>query len=133
MEFNAENVIERTRKLRYEFGSTKALAKASGCSRAMVNNYCSPAYHKLHKVAKVTWERYFGAWDYTVKDTEPATKASVVDDIVEEAKVEAPAVEQTETPAKPAAKSKIIIEVPSLEELEETLSQFGFRLEFVPR
>lgn len=130
MEFNAENVIKRTRKLRDEFGSTKALAEASGCSRAMVNNYCSPAYHKLHKVAKVTWERYFGAWDYTVKDTEPATEAPVVDDIVEEATVEAPAVEQTEVPA---SKSKIIIEVPSLEELEETLSQFGFRLEFVPR
>jgi len=133
MEFNAENVIVRTRKLRDEFGSTKALAEASGCSRAMVNNYCSPAYHKLHKVAKVTWERYFGAWDYTVKDTEPATEAPMVDDIVEGATVETPTVEQTEVPAKPAAKSKIIIEVPSLEQLEETLASFGFRLEFIPR
>lgn len=133
MEFNAENVIVRTRKLRDEFGSTKALAEASGCSRAMVNNYCSPAYHRLHNVAKKTWERYFGTWDgTTVKDTEPATETPVTDDIVEEAKVEAPAAEQTETPAKPA-KSKIIIEVPSLEELEEALATFGFRLEFVPR
>ncbi len=131
MEFCVENIVARTRKLRDEFGSSKALSEASGCSLSMVSNYCSQAYLKKHKTDRKTWEKYFGLWDQpAVEDVKPVEVVEAED--ITEAQVDEPkAVEQIEAPAK--KKARIVIEVPSLEELEETLSSFGFRLEFIPR
>lgn len=132
MEFCVENIVARTRKLRDEFGSSKALSEASGCSLAMVSNYCSPAYLKKHKADRKIWEKHFGLWDQpAVEDVKPVEPIDDAKDITEVQVDEPKAVEQIEAPAK--KKAKIIIEVPSLGELEETLASFGFRLEFIPR
>ena len=126
MEYNAENILTRTMALRKEFGSSKKLAEAAGCSLSFASNCCSPKYLEKHLPDKKNWERYFGKWD--VELTIHEEKA----DQIEEAAVEEETKEElTEKPEKKTA--RIIIEVPSLEELEETLRQFGFRLEFVAR
>ena len=121
MEYNAENILTRTIALRKEFGTSKKLAEASGCSLSFASNCCSPKYLEKHLPDKKNWERYFGKWD--VEKADQIEEAAVEEETKEEPKVE-----------KPEKKTaRIIIEVPSLEELEETLRQFGFRLEFVAR
>lgn len=126
MDYNAQNILTRTMALRKEFGTSKKLAEAAGCSLSFASNCCSPAYLEKHLPDKKNWERYFGKWD--VELTIHEEKA----DQIEEAAVEEETKEEpTEKPEKKTA--RIIIEVSSLEELEETLRQFGFRLEFVAR
>ena len=126
MEYNAQNILTRTMALRKEFGTSKKLAEAAGCTLSFATNCCSPKYLEKHLPDKKNWERYFGKWD--VELTIHEEKA----DQIEEAAVEEETKEElTEKPEKNTA--RIIIEVPSLEELEETLRQFGFRLEFVAR
>lgn len=132
MEFNAESMVARTKALRAEFGSTKKLAEAAGCSPRVVYNYCSLATVKKTGFSKRGWEKHFGPWDNgTDDDTAPAPKKPVENDIVEETVTETPVAEEPAVPEKKRA--RLVIEVPSLEELEETLSSFGFRLEFIPR
>ena len=126
MEYNAENILKRTMALRKEFGTSKKLAEAAGCSLSFASNCCSPKYLEKHLPDKKNWERYFGKWD-----VEPAIHEEKADQIEEAAVEEETKEELTEKPEKKTA--RIIIEVPSLEELEETLRQFGFRLEFVAR
>lgn len=128
MEYNAENILTRTIALRKEFGSSKKLAEAAGCTLSFATNCCSPKYLEKHLPDKKKWERYFGKWD--VEPTIHEEKADQIEEAVaeEETKKEEP---EAEKPEKKTA--RIIIEVPSLEELEETLTQFGFRLEFVAR
>ena len=129
IEFNALNVELRTKELRKEFGSSRKLAEAAGCPVSAVIHYCSPAYLKEHLPSKERWEKYFGKWD---QDTNHIPKKEEIS----EEKPEAVVVMNEEQPKQPEAKkqqtksARIIIEVPSLEELEETLTKFGFRLEF---
>lgn len=128
MEFNALNVELRTKELRREFGSSRKLAEAAGCPVSAVIHYCSPAYLKEHLPSKERWEKYFGKWD---QDTNHIPKEEI-----SEEKPEAVVVMTEEQPKQPEAKkektktARIIIEVPSLEELESTLAKFGFKLEF---
>lgn len=128
MEYNARNVELRTKELRKEFGTSRKLAEAAGCPESAVIHYCSPAYLKEHLPSKERWEKYFGKWDQDTNNHIPKKE-----EIAEE-KVEATVV-MTEEPKQPEAKkekktARIIIEVPSLEELETTLAKFGFKLEF---
>lgn len=129
MEFNAANVLQRTKKLREEFGSAKKLAEAAGCSLTTVNNYCSKGYLEKYHPRKKTWEKYFGPWD-TDTDTTQETKESTIED-KEQQKAEPEKEEPASFPMEKKG-SKLIIEADNLEELTETLSTFGFRLEFVP-
>lgn len=135
MEFNVTNIVARTKGLAKEFGGRKQLAEVIGCKASTVNMYCSPAYLKKHGAKKETWEKYFGSWDSTDQDTEPVSDMPATEEIVQETVDVAPVVTEqkqtTETEVK--RKARLVIEVPSLEELEETLSSFGFRLEFIPR
>ena len=126
MEYNARNVELRTKELRKEFGTSRKLAEAAGCPESAVIHYCSPAYLKAHLPSKERWEKYFGKWD---QNTNHIPKEEI-----SEEKPEAVVV-MTEEPKQPEAKkekktARIIIEVPSLEELETTLAKFGFKLEF---
>ena len=127
MEYNAENILTRTIALRKEFGSSKKLAEAAGCTLSFATNCCSPKYLEKHLPDKKKWERYFGKWD--VELTIHEEKA----DQIEEAAVEEETKEEPKAEKPEKKTARIIIEVPSLEELEETLTQFGFRLEFVAR
>lgn len=133
MEFCVENIVARTKGLAKEFGGRKQLAEVIGCKASTVNMYCSPAYLKKHGAKKETWEKYFGSWDSTDQNAEPVSDMPMTEEIVQETADVAPVVTEqtTETPVK--RKARLVIEVPSLEELEETLSSFGFRLEFIPR
>lgn len=134
MEFNVTNIVARTKGLAKEFGGRKQLAEVIGCKASTVNMYCSPAYLKKHGAKKETWEKYFGSWDSTDQDTKPVSDMPATEIVQETADVEPVVTEQkqtTETEVK--CKARLVIEVPSLEELEETLSSFGFRLEFIPR
>lgn len=133
MDFNVTNIVARTKGLAKEFGGRKQLAEVIGCKASTVNMYCSPAYLNKHGAKKETWEKYFGSWDSTDQNAEPASDMPVTEEeIVQETADVAPVVtEQTETAVK--RKARLVIEVPSLEELEETLASFGFRLEFIPR
>lgn len=132
MDFNVTNIVARTKGLAKEFGGRKQLAEVIGCKASTVNMYCSPAYLKKHVAKKETWEKYFGSWDSTDQNAEPISDMPVTEEVVQETADVAPVVtEQTETAVK--RKARLVIEVPSLEELEETLSSFGFRLEFIPR
>lgn len=131
MEFNVENIVARTKGLTKEFGGRKRLAEVIGCKASTVNMYCSPAYLKKHGAKKETWEKYFGSWDSTDQDTKPVSDMPATEIVQETADVAPVVTEQTETAVK--RKARLVIEVPSLEELEETLSSFGFRLEFIPR
>lgn len=128
MEFNATNVLSRTNQLRNEFGSAKKLAEAAGCSLATVNNYCSKSYLERYSPRKKTWEKYFGPWD---TDTTQETKKSTIENEEEQQKAEP---EKKEPAFFPMEKKgpKMVIEADDLEELMETLTTFGFRLEFVP-
>jgi hypothetical protein len=118
-----------------EFGGRKQLAEVIGCKASTVNMYCSPAYLNKHGANKETWEKYFGSWDSTDQNAEPISDMPVTEEVVQETADVAPVVTEqkqtTETEVK--RKARLVIEVPSLEELEETLASFGFRLEFIPR
>lgn len=136
MDFTMENVVARTKELRKEFGSASKLSQAAGCSIQAVYNYSNPKYLKRHGCTKKTWEKWFGPWDSNTAETvNPVVpEEPVEEDIIEVATAETPDKEQTEPePTTEKRKARLVIEVPSLEELEETLSSFGFRLEFIPR
>jgi hypothetical protein len=136
MEFTVENVVARTRALRDEFGSAEKLAEAAGCSKAVVYNWCSPATIKKVGYSKEGWEKHFGPWDKDSDkntDTNHSEENPVKEIIAEEAVVEPTKAEPEKSVKEEKQKARLIIEVPSLEELEEALRSFGFRLEFVPR
>lgn len=132
MEFNVTNIVARTKGLAKEFGGRKQLAEVIGCKASTVNMYCSPAYLKKHGAKKETWEKYFGSWDSTDQNAEPASDMPATEIVQKTADV-APVVTEQTTETAVKRKARLVIEVPSLEELEETLSSFGFRLEFIPR
>ena len=129
MEYNAKNVEMRTKELRKEFGSSKKLAEAAGCPISAVIHYCSPAYLEKHLPAKNRWEKHFGPWD---RDANLDIHAEeITEDTAEETEVMTE--QKPEQPDKVSSTARIIIEVPSLQELEKTLSQFGFMIKFVKK
>lgn len=132
MEFCVENIVARTKGLAKEFGGRKQLAEVIGCKASTVNMYCSPAYLNKHGAKKETWEKYFGSWDSTDQDIKPVS-GMPVKEIMQETEDVTPVVTEQTTETTVKRKARLVIEVPSLEELEETLASFGFRLEFIPR
>lgn len=134
--FSAKGAWRKIRQLRDRYGS-KRLSEMTGLTQSTINVYCSASYMKNHELQEETWEKYFGKWGLKdpvfpnadqlnmeeaviIEDAEQEDK-NVAEEVVSET-VEKPAVEEEKT------KARLILEVPKLEELEEALKRFGFKL-----
>ena len=134
LSFSKLNAWKRMRQLRNKYGGEKAFSEVSGLGVAMIKKYCSESYMKKSNFKQSTWEKYFGPWD----DKEPTfmmkLQKSAEDAEIHEAEEDIS--DTTATEIKTEEKEEIsevkmprlILEVPSLEDLDDTLELYGMKM-----
>ena len=132
LSFSKLDAWRRIRKLRSQYGEA-GLSAVSGIGRVQIRKYCSESYMKSHNFRQSTWEKYFGPWD----DPEPTFVMKLNQNSDEkketsEMKDNTPEMDiaNTETvETKPEVKMpRLILEVPSLEDLDATLELYGMKM-----
>lgn len=135
LSFSKLDAWRRIRKLRDQYGGEKKFSEVSGLGIAMIKKYCSEAYMKKSCFKQSTWEKYFGPWDdkeptFMMKLQKPAEDVEIQeaeDDISEATDTEI----ETEKKKEEISEVKIprlILEVPSLEDLDATLELYGMKM-----
>lgn len=133
LSFSKLDAWRRIRKLRDQYGGEAGLSKASGISILQLRKYCSESYMQKHNFRQKTWEKYFGPWE----DKEPTFVMLAKTEDEKEAAQKAMEnttnkdadTEKIETPAEPEIKMpRLILEVPSLEDLDATLELYGMKI-----
>jgi hypothetical protein len=135
--FSPKGAWIKIKQLRDKYG-VEELARLTGAPPTTIRSYCSESYMKKHKMQESTWEKYFGKWglkDPEFPNADPVEEAE--DDIMqainagEEIMVmvnnEEPE-DKKEEPVEPPKQPRLILEVPSLEELDAALERFGFKM-----
>lgn len=132
--FSKLNAYKRMRELRKKYGGEKGFSEVSGLGIAMIKKYCSESYMKKSNFKQSTWEKYFGPWD----DKEPTfmMKLQKPDEETKNHEAEEDISETTATEIETEEKEEIsevkmprlILEVPSLEDLDATLELYGMKL-----
>ena len=131
LSFSRLDAWRRFRKLRDQYGGEQGLSKVSGISVLQIRKYCSEKYMKEHNFQQATWEKYFGPWD----NAEPTfvllcqknaeeTASTVEDNTNDQKTVD----KETDKPVSEIKMPRLILEVPSLEELDATLELYGMKL-----
>lgn len=133
--FSAKGAWRKLRELRARYG-VEELCRLTGMSRKTLYNLCSEEYAKKHKMLESTWEKYFGKWGLKDPEFPNADLVEETDDVIEQAidagvevmiEVEEPE-DKKEPVAEAPKQARLILEVPSLEELDAALERFGFRM-----
>ena len=139
--YSRKHAWQRIKRLRARYGVDE-LSKRTGIKPLQIQNYCSEAYLRRYKNALTQdfWEKHFGKWELKEPDfpydengnpvratiqPEPDKPAEVV--TPESKKAEPEPVEEV-TPEAPK-KARLVLEVPSLAELDAALAEFGMELE----
>ena len=133
--FSKLNAYKRMRELRKKYGGEKGFSEVSGLGIAMIKKYCSESYMKKSNFKQSTWEKYFGPWE----DKEPTfmmklQKSDEAADIyeAEEKDISDTTATEIETEEKEEISEvkmpRLILEVPSLEDLDATLELYGMKL-----
>lgn len=132
--FSKLNAYKRMRELRKKYGGEKGFSEVSGLGIAMVKKYCSESYMKKSSFQQSTWEKYFGPWDdkeptFMMKLQKPAEEAEnheAEEDISDTTATEIETEEKEEISE--VKMPRLILEVPSLEDLDATLELYGMKL-----
>ena len=134
-EFSREEMRERMRALRAQYGEKK-LSEISGMKVLQIRKYCAEGYMQKHHVRQETWEKWFGPWE----DETPTFRMMIGQDTVKQIDIstepEAAAetaeikTENEEGPDRNAEikMPRLILEVPSLEDLDATLDLYGMKM-----
>lgn len=132
LSYSKLNAWRRVRKMRNQYGGAAGLSAASGLGVVQIRKYCSEKYMKEHNLRQSTWEKYFGPWDdkeptFMLKQNQNSEKEET-----SEMKDNTPDMDITERETietKPEVKMpRLILEVPSLEDLDATLELYGMKL-----
>ena len=134
LSFSKLNAWKRMRQLRNKYGGEKAFSEVSGLGVAMIKKYCSESYMKKSNFKQSTWEKYFGPWDdkeptFMMKLQKPAEDAEIheaEEDISDATATEIETEEKEEISE--VKMPRLILEVPSLEDLDATLELYGMKL-----
>lgn len=134
--FSPKGAWIKIKQLRDKYGVNE-LARLTGAAPNTIKSYCSESYMKKHKMLESTWEKYFGKWGLKDPEFPNADEVDEPDAIVEaieqgeeimvmvnDEKPEDKKEEPVEAPKQP----RLILEVPSLEELDKALERFGFKM-----
>ena len=135
-EFSRKRMWERTRALRDQYGGEAGLSEVSGMGTVMIRKYCSDLYMKKHNVTKATWEKWFGPWEDETptfrmklkKEAEKAIDISVEPEKAAESDEPTPDTEKPVDPDTEIKMPRLILEVPSLEDLDATLDLYGMKM-----
>lgn len=133
--FSPKGAWIKIKQLRDKYGVNE-LARLMGVSPNTVRSYCSEYYMKKHKMLESTWEKYFGKWGLKDPEFPNADKVDEPDAIVEALErgeeimvmVNEEPEDKKEEPVEPPKQARLILEVPSLEELDAALERFGFKM-----
>ena len=142
--YNRKHAWQRIKRLRARYGVDE-LSKRTGIKPLQIQNYCSEAYLRRYKNALTQdfWEKHFGKWELKEPDFPYDENGNPVRAIVQIPEPEKPA-EEVVTPepvmeepepveevtSEPAPKkARLVLEVPSLAELDAALAEFGMELE----
>lgn len=144
--YSRKHAWQRIKRLRARYGVDE-LSKRTGIKPLQIQNYCSEAYLRRYKNALTQdfWEKHFGKWELKEPDFPYDENGNPVRAIVQipkpekPAEVETPESEKVEpepveevTPEAPK-KARLVLEVPSLAELDSALEEFGMELEIFVR
>ena len=135
LSFSKLSAWKRMRQLRNKYGGEKAFSEVSGLGVAMIKKYCSESYMKKSNFKQSTWEKYFGPWDdkeptFMMKLQKPAEDAEIneaEDDIYDTTTTEIETEEKKEEISE-VKMPRLILEVPSLEDLDATLELYGMKM-----
>lgn len=135
--FSPKGAWIKIKQLRDKYGVDE-LARLMGVSPATVRSYCSEYYMKKHKMLESTWEKYFGKWGLKDPVFPNADQVDEAEDAIVEALEQGEEImvtvvnEEPEDKKEPVAEApkqaRLILEVPSLEELDAELERFGFKM-----
>lgn len=134
--FSPKGAWIKIKQLRDRYGVDE-LARLTGAAPNTIRSYCSESYMKKHKMLESTWEKYFGKWGLKEPEFPNADRDEAEDAIMqaidegEEIMVmvnEEPEDKKEEPVAEAPKQSRLILEVPSLEELDAALERFGFKM-----
>lgn len=135
--FSPKGAWIKIKQLRDKYGVDE-LARLMGASPATVRSYCSESYMKKHKMLESTWEKYFGKWGLRDPEFPNADQIDEAEDAIVEALEQGEEImvavvneepeDKKEEPVEPPKQARLILEVPSLEELDAALERFGFKM-----
>ena len=143
--YSRKHAWQRIKRLRARYGVDE-LSKRTGIKPLQIQNYCSEAYLRRYKNALTQefWEKHFGKWELKEPDfpyDENGNPARPIVQIPEEKPAEVVTLEpvmaepepvEEVTPEAPK-KARLVLEVPSLAELDAALAEFGMELEIYVR
>ena len=139
--YSRKHAWQRIKRLRARYGVDE-LSKRTGIKPLQIQNYCSEAYLRRYKNALTQefWEKHFGSWELKEPDFPYDENGNPVRAIVQvpeekpaevvtsEAVMAEPEPVEEVTPEAPK-KARLVLEVPSLAELDSALKEFGMELE----
>lgn len=135
LSFSKLDAWRRIRKLRNQYGGEKRFSEVSGLGIAMIKKYCSESYMKKSSFKQSTWEKYFGPWDdkeptFMMKLQKPAEDVEIheVEDDISEATDTEIETEEKKEEISEVKTPRLILEVPSLEDLDATLELYGMKM-----
>lgn len=140
--YSRKHAWQRIKRLRARYGVDE-LSKRTGIKPLQIQNYCSEAYLRRYKNALTQdfWEKHFGKWELKEPDFPYDENGNPVRAIVQIPEAEKPAEVVTEpvmaepepveevTPEPAPKKARLVLEVPSLAEMDAALAEFGMELE----
>lgn len=144
--YSRKHAWQRIKRLRARYGIDE-LSKRTGIKPSQIQNYCSEAYLRRYKNALTQdfWEKHFGKWELKEPEFPYDENGNPVRAIVQIPETEKPAevvaepvvvepepVEEV-TPEPAPKKARLVLEVPSLAELDSALEEFGMELEIFVR
>lgn len=136
LSFSKLDAWRRIRRMRNQYGGEKRFSEVSGLGIAMIKKYCSESYMKKSGFKQSTWEKYFGPWDdkeptFMMKLQKPAEDVEIQEaeenDISEATDIEIETEEKKEEISE-VKMPRLILEVPSLEDLDATLELYGMKM-----
>ena len=133
LSFSKLNAWKRMRQLRNKYGGEKAFSEVSGLGVAMIKKYCSESYMKKSSFMQSTWEKYFGPWDdeeptFMMKLQKPAVEAEIHEAEEDISDTTATETEEKKEEISEVKMPRLILEVPSLEDLDATLELYGMKM-----
>lgn len=132
--FSSMEMRNRMLTLREQYGED-GLAEISGIGKMQIRKYCSERYMQKHAIRQITWEKYFGPWEddiptFRMTITQETIKAAAAEqkNDISEAESETTEAPEDTAPDTEVKMPRLILEVPSLEELDCTLELYGMKM-----
>lgn len=134
--FSPKGAWIKIKQLRDRYGVDE-LARLTGIAPNTLRSYCSEAYMKKHKMLESTWEKHFGKWglkdpEFPNVDLVEGAEDAIIQAVEQGEEIMVMVNEEPEDKKEPVAEApkqaRLILEVPSLEELDAALERFGFKM-----